>query len=288
MGPYHDQILSLNWRYATKAFDAARRFPTRISAPSLEAARLAPSLVRHRGVKFVVENAELRGKIQAVAFGQTGVWTHHPSSWPAARTRDATIAKETVDHYREDTGASTCRRSASPTDARPVRSQAARIPNSTPGSVPQAISARDDAWTTACSASTPAWVGAGSHRRGPNPGLPRPGPQGRCGLPQLPQAGVRAARRPGMHRIEEAVAFVEMRPPQTVVFIPTNSCGSASETHIGRRQRPKRRTEHLRCGAEPSGKPRAAKLRGLSKRTRNPGTAKPASARIVHWCDSRL
>ena len=103
----HDQILqALNWRYATKAFDAAKKISDQDLRTVLEAARLAPSSFGIEAWKFlVVENAELRGKIRAVAFGQTGV-TDASHLIVVARRTDAraTIAKETVDRTAKTQG----------------------------------------------------------------------------------------------------------------------------------------------------------------------------------------
>lgn len=67
-----NNILSaLNWRYATKVFDPAKKISEEDLRTILEAGRLAPSSYGVEPWKFlVVENQDLRAKIRAVGFDQ--------------------------------------------------------------------------------------------------------------------------------------------------------------------------------------------------------------------------
>lgn len=70
-----DQMLSaLRWRYATKQFDASRKIPAAAWDAIEESLVLAPSSFGLQPWKFiVVENPELRAKLQAEAWNQTQV-----------------------------------------------------------------------------------------------------------------------------------------------------------------------------------------------------------------------
>ena len=66
------QLLSkLQWRYATKKYDAGKRIPQDKLERIIEAIRLAPTSSGLQPFELlVINNPELRGKIQAVAYGQ--------------------------------------------------------------------------------------------------------------------------------------------------------------------------------------------------------------------------
>lgn len=67
-------IKAMNWRFATQAFDSAKRVSEEDLKTILEAARLAPSSFGIEAWKFlVIENPELRGKISEAAWGQPKV-----------------------------------------------------------------------------------------------------------------------------------------------------------------------------------------------------------------------
>ena len=68
----HDQILqALNWRYATKAFDATKKISDQDLRTVLEAARLSPSSFGIEAWKFVVHDHDVRyaGKQQLQPVG---------------------------------------------------------------------------------------------------------------------------------------------------------------------------------------------------------------------------
>ncbi len=67
----NDIIKNLEWRYATKEFDPAKKISDDDMHTLLESARLAPSSYGLQPWKFVVvENPELREKLKAVAWNQ--------------------------------------------------------------------------------------------------------------------------------------------------------------------------------------------------------------------------
>ncbi len=63
---------ALNWRYATKKFDANKKISEEVFSDLLEVLRLSPSSYGLQPWKFiVVNNKETREKIREVAYGQT-------------------------------------------------------------------------------------------------------------------------------------------------------------------------------------------------------------------------
>lgn len=69
-----DVINHLNWRYATKSYDAAQKLDDDKLNHILEAIRLAPTSSGLQPFEvFVVKNPELRAKIREVAWGQAQV-----------------------------------------------------------------------------------------------------------------------------------------------------------------------------------------------------------------------
>jgi len=74
MNPVSDHLVSeaLNWRYATKKFDATRKIPV-TQWKELEAAMvLAPSSFGLQPWRFiVVQNPEIRAQLPAISWGQT-------------------------------------------------------------------------------------------------------------------------------------------------------------------------------------------------------------------------
>src|SRR6218665_3625433 len=67
-----EQLLEqLNWRYATKQFDAERKLPAEDLEALVTAATLSPSSLGLQLWKFaVVENPEIREKLKAASWGQ--------------------------------------------------------------------------------------------------------------------------------------------------------------------------------------------------------------------------
>ncbi len=69
-----DIIKALNWRYATKEFDATKKLSDKEIGTLLEAARLSPSSFGLQPWKFiVVTNPEVRKKIREAAWNQPQV-----------------------------------------------------------------------------------------------------------------------------------------------------------------------------------------------------------------------
>jgi len=70
-----EQLLEqLNWRYATKQFDAARKLPAEDLEALITAATLSPSSLGLQLWKFaVVENPEIREKLKAASWGQSQI-----------------------------------------------------------------------------------------------------------------------------------------------------------------------------------------------------------------------
>ena len=67
-------IENQNWRYATKKFDAAKKITTEDLNLLKEAIRLSTSSYGLQPYKvIIVENPELRAKIQPVAWGQSQI-----------------------------------------------------------------------------------------------------------------------------------------------------------------------------------------------------------------------
>lgn len=73
-----NQVLQqLNWRYATKKFDPARKIPAPIWHALEQSLVLAPSSFGLQPWKFfVIRNPEIRQQLQGAAWGQSqvGVW----------------------------------------------------------------------------------------------------------------------------------------------------------------------------------------------------------------------
>lgn len=69
-----DLVAALNWRYATKQFDPARKIPEADWKALEESLRLAPSSFGIQPWKFiVVESPELRAKLRECSWGQAQV-----------------------------------------------------------------------------------------------------------------------------------------------------------------------------------------------------------------------
>src|SRR5215217_1715331 len=67
-------INSLNWRYATKQFDTARKISPEDWQTLEEALRLSPSSYGLQPWKFlIIENPELRARLQPVSYGQSQI-----------------------------------------------------------------------------------------------------------------------------------------------------------------------------------------------------------------------
>ena len=70
----HPLIESLNWRYATKKFDAKKKISNDNLAIIKEAIRLAPSSYGMQPYQvLIVENPELRAQLQPASWGQTQI-----------------------------------------------------------------------------------------------------------------------------------------------------------------------------------------------------------------------
>ena len=90
-------LQALNWRYATKTFDATKKVPEETFTNLMEAARLAPSSYGLELWKFVVvDNAELRTKIREVAWNQGQVTD---ASHLVVLCRQATATAEDVEKF---------------------------------------------------------------------------------------------------------------------------------------------------------------------------------------------
>ena len=72
--PAADLVSALNWRYATKQFDPARKIPAAEWNALVESLRLAPSSFGIQPWKFVVvETPALRAKLREASWGQSQV-----------------------------------------------------------------------------------------------------------------------------------------------------------------------------------------------------------------------
>lgn len=87
-------LSQLNWRYATKSFDTARKVSDADLDTILEAMRLTPTSFGMQPYHFyVVSNQDIKDKIQAVAWNQSQIGTSSHLIVFAART-DLTTLKE--------------------------------------------------------------------------------------------------------------------------------------------------------------------------------------------------
>jgi nitroreductase len=95
-----DQLLEqLNWRYATKQFDPARKIPAAEWAALEEAVRLAPSSLGVQPWVFVVVNdPEVRKQLRDASWGQPQI-TDASHMVVFAAKKDVTEAD--VDHYMQ-------------------------------------------------------------------------------------------------------------------------------------------------------------------------------------------
>ncbi len=90
-------LQALNWRYATKTFDATKKVPDDVFANILEAARLAPSSYGLELWKFVVvDSVELRAKVREVAWNQGQVTD---ASHLVVLCRQATATADDVEKF---------------------------------------------------------------------------------------------------------------------------------------------------------------------------------------------
>jgi len=95
-----DIIKALNWRYATKQFDATKKLSESDVNTLLEAARLSPSSFGLQPWKFiVVTNPEVRKKIRAAAWDQSQVTD---ASHLVVFTVDKNVDDAFVDAYVAD------------------------------------------------------------------------------------------------------------------------------------------------------------------------------------------
>jgi nitroreductase len=95
-----DQLLAqLNWRYATKQFDSARKIPAAEWAALEEAIRLAPSSYGVQPWAFIVVNdPEVRKQLREASWGQPQI-TDASHMVVFAAKKDITEAD--VDHYMQ-------------------------------------------------------------------------------------------------------------------------------------------------------------------------------------------
>ncbi|RUT69193.1 NAD(P)H-dependent oxidoreductase [Flavobacterium cupreum] len=88
---------SLNWRYATKKFDAAKKISDVDLNTIKEAVRLSASSYGLQPYKVViVENPEIREKLKAAAYGQTQITD---ASQLFIFANDVNVGDETVNNY---------------------------------------------------------------------------------------------------------------------------------------------------------------------------------------------
>lgn len=91
-------IDALNWRYGVKNFDTTRKVSDEDLHTILESARLAPSSIGLEPWKFlVIENPELRAKLQAASYGQPKVTEASHLIVIARRTDIHNLANEVVE-----------------------------------------------------------------------------------------------------------------------------------------------------------------------------------------------
>ena len=82
-------IENQNWRYATKKFDATKKVSDADLAILKEAIRLSTSSYGLQPYKLIiVENSELRAKIQPAAWGQSQI----VASWAAGATAATAVS----------------------------------------------------------------------------------------------------------------------------------------------------------------------------------------------------
>lgn len=94
-------LQKLNWRYATKGFDPAKKLSAEQVEGLLEALRLAPSSFGLQPWKFVlVENAELRAKLRASSWNQAQITE---ASHLIVLCRKDKLTQADVNAYIEDT-----------------------------------------------------------------------------------------------------------------------------------------------------------------------------------------
>lgn len=90
---------ALNWRYATKKFDAERKLDEAILDMLLEAARMAPTSYGLQPFSItVIQDDELRGKIHSQASGQPQIVE---ASDLIVFSVDETLGEDQVDRYIE-------------------------------------------------------------------------------------------------------------------------------------------------------------------------------------------
>ncbi|MCD0465572.1 NAD(P)H-dependent oxidoreductase [Flavobacterium sp. ENC] len=88
---------SLNWRYATKKFDAAKKISDADLNTIKEAVRLSASSYGLQPYKIViVENPEIREKLKAAAYGQTQITD---ASQLFVFANDVNVGDEAVNNY---------------------------------------------------------------------------------------------------------------------------------------------------------------------------------------------
>ncbi len=69
-------LSNLNWRYATKKFDSAKKVESAALEKILESVRLTPTSFGLQAYHFfVITNQDIKDKIQAVAWNQPQVWS---------------------------------------------------------------------------------------------------------------------------------------------------------------------------------------------------------------------
>lgn len=98
-------IDALEWRYAVKTFDAAKKVSDADFNTIMESARMAPSSVGMEPWKFiVVKSPEIRAKLRAAAYDQTKVTDASHLVVIAARTDGAALPVELIERTAKAQG----------------------------------------------------------------------------------------------------------------------------------------------------------------------------------------
>lgn len=95
--PTENIISAMNWRYAGKIFDPAKKITAEQLHTILEAGRLSPSAYGVESWQFlIINNTELRQKLRAVSYDQSKVTDASHLVVIAARTDGENVANELV------------------------------------------------------------------------------------------------------------------------------------------------------------------------------------------------
>lgn len=95
--PTENILSAMNWRYAGKIFDPAKKLTAEQLHTILEAGRLSPSAYGVESWQFlVINNTELRQKLRAISYDQSKVTDASHLVVIAARTDGGNVANELV------------------------------------------------------------------------------------------------------------------------------------------------------------------------------------------------